>query len=311
MADLPISFSSTKQAIVQNIKAEIADDILQDAVQIDALAALQTKVDENRAPRRVKTKELKAEGKTKEKQIKKVEKGLFTRKETDQLAKDFSGREENRDYLLPASSLSRLAASLGEEITPEITYDDLVAKIKQELTANGKRPDVSQVDKTFDFLIEVIDSKLQLAETQQTSFLEKLKETVQTVKTQHYETFRADIETAHHIIGAANVLVNSNRTTAESLDYLRGMINEPQSAHEKFKDYVENKKYSYQEMRAEFKLLFQYMGEQVKQGHVNPYIQLLISEIKTLQATLGVFKQSARETNAVILYLSRVIGILS
>jgi len=298
--------SNISQVIKQNILSEIEDDVLFDAVQADSKSALASDVDENSAAGLLaKTKKLVPETKVKSKHLLKAEKGFFTRKETDNLADGFSNREDNRDYHLPPSALSRLAISLGEVITPDTPYEEIVRVVHTELTEGKKNPDVSQVDKALDFLLEVVQIKLNLAEGLQATFLEKLHENIATTKIRHYEIFRAEIETAHNIIGAASALVTENRSTAESLDHLRKMINEPQDVHTKYKYYIEDCGYSYVEVRAEFKLLFHYMGCLVKKKLENPHLKQLLEEIKVLQSVLGVYKQSEREFNSMSIYLDR------
>jgi len=303
--------SLAKHLAVEGVKSEMVDEALADAVQEDAQAAFSSKADANNITARVKTKELKAEGKEKTKLVEKVEKGLFTRKETDNLANEFSNREGNQNYLLPVAALSALAVRLGDTINPDTSYDDLVALIRNELTENNKRPDVSQVDKAFDFLLEVVQTRLNIAEGLQATELEKLQDNILGIKARHYELFRVEIETAHNIIAVAHVLVNQNRTTAETLDHLRHMIDQPQSPHEKFKYYVEEKKYTYAEMKEEFSLSLNMLGNLMKQTNVNPHVQLLIKETRTLQATLGVYKQGKREYESLYVHLKNTTGIFA
>ncbi len=287
------------------------DAMIEEGVLLDAKEMLARGDEANTAKgMAVKTKPLKPENKTKTKLVQRVEKGIFTRKDTDNLANDFASRDDNRDYLLPPSALSLLALGLGEIITPDTSYEDLVNLVRTELTEGGKKPDVSQVDRVFGFLLEVAQSKMETAEGLRATYLENLFDNIKIIKLQHYETFKADIETAHNIVGAAATLVDANRSTAEMIEHIRHMVNEPQDVHTKYKYYKE-KSYTYQQMSDEFKLLFNYMGNKVKEKLENPHLRQLLEEIKVLQSILVVYNESHKQLKSSYTHLNRVVGIFN
>ncbi|MFI5344522.1 MAG: hypothetical protein ACHQUC_09905 [Chlamydiales bacterium] len=308
------SVASNQQATIKSTEAtsEELDIRLQNEAE-DALFDLNWEVDQNVLQGKdAKTKPLKPQKKeTKPKGVERKEKGVFTRKEMDKLEKDASGfsqGEGNREYHLPPQALIKLALRLGDSITPDTPPDELVRMIRNELAEGAKLPDVSQVDKTFDFLLEITKKKLESSTGLEAVNLEKLYQTIASTKMRHYEAFKADIEAAYNIIGAANVLVTENRTTGETLDHLREMINNPQDVHTKHK-YYRNKSYDHKMLRTEFKLLFNYMGSLVKEKLEKPHLKQLMEEIKVLQSILGVYRQSQREISSMVVHLDKSVGL--
>lgn len=303
---------SHKEVIESRIAStqELEDLIAQN--QADVAERIDREPDQNvKLGMNAKTKPLNRPKESKTKDVEKTEKGIFTRKETDDLdnqAGGFSQREGNKEYNLAPSALSKLAQRLGDAITPDTNPDDLVRMIRNELTEGKKLPDVSQVDRTFDFLLEVTQAKMATSTGLEAVFLEKLYQNIATTKVKHYETFKAEIEAAHNIIGAANVLVTENRSTGEALDHLREMINNPQDVHTKHK-YYKNKSYDHKMLSAEFKLLFNYMGSLVKQRLENPHLKQLLEEIKVLQSILGVYRQGKREHSSMLVHLDKSLGL--
>lgn len=298
-----------KESIKTSIESSRETDAMIQQNKSAAVAKLADDVDENSvAGMLAKTKKLIPEKKTKSKAVEKTEKGVLVRKEMDNLADGFSQREGNKEYRLPPSGLSKLALSLGDSITPDIDPEDLMRMVRNGLIEGGKNPDVSQVDKAFEFLLEVTQLKMDSAKGLEATFLEKLFQHIAATKVKHYEIFKAEIEAAHNIIGAANVLVTENRSTAEALDHLREMINNPQDVHTKFKFY-KAKSYNHKMLMAEFKLLFNYMGSLVKKRLENPHLKQLLEEIKVLQSILGVFRQGKREFSSMFVHLDKAIGI--
>lgn len=303
--------STATQVNNQNVLSEIADDVLQDAIQTDSKAALATNVEENSvAGMLAKTKKLEPENKTDSKLIKRIEKGLFIRKEMENLADGFCKRDNNAEYHLSVAALTRLAVSLGEVITPDTSYDELVDLIRQELTEGAKIPNAVLVDKTFDFLLEVVQVKLNQSEGLQATFLEKLYENIANVKIRHYEIYQNKIETGHHIIGAADSLVTKNRDVSECLDHLERMIDEKQDVHTKYR-YFKELGYAHKDIREEFKILFHHIGSKLKNKIDNPYLQLLLEEIKVAQSVLGVYKQASREFSSMLTHLKRSTSLFT
>ena len=301
---------SVNNLIKANIAKGAAEEAREADVQIDSRAKIATDSEENTLLGHLaKTKKLVPKNKPDAKTVKRVEKGIFKRKEMDNLAKEFSQRDDNKDFLLPPSALSRLAMSLGDKINPTSDYAEIIALIRQELTENGKQPDVSQVDKTLEFLQEIIQNKLQHATGSTKEFLTTLMNRINNTKEQHFSRFKVDIEMAQNIIGAAATIVSGAKSTAESLDHLRKMVSDPQDVHSKYRYYIEQG-YDFLAMKKEFKLLFTYMGGLVKERLENPHLMQLLEEIKVLQAVLGVYRQSVREYSTFITYLTRVVKIL-
>lgn len=304
-----ISSSTHKESINEAIESTLETDTMIQQNKSAAAEKMADDVDENSiAGMLAKSKKIVPQAKSKTKQTEKAEKGFFVRKETDNLADGFSQREGNREYRLPPSGLSKLAENLGDRITPDTNSEDLLRMVRNELTEGKKTPDVSQVDKALEFLLEITQKKLDTATGLAATFLEKLFHNISSTKLKHFEIFKAEIEAAHNIIGAANVLVTQNRSTAEVLDHLREMINNPQDVHTKFKYYM-GKGYDHKMITAEFKLLFNYMGSLTKTNLEKPHLKQLLEEIKVLQSILGVYRQGNREVRSTFVYLDKVIGI--
>ena len=292
----------TSDQAIEN-QAEVAADKLQDDMT-DEIVSQKTQS--------AKSKTLERPKEAKSKQVQKTEKGIFTRKETADLADSFNERQGNREYRLPTSSLSKLAQSLGDTITPDTPPEEILLMVQNELTEGKKKPDVAQIDKAFEFLLEVVQIKLERATGLEAVFLEKLQQKVASTKLKHFETFKDKIVAGHNLIEAAYIIKTENKSTSEELDDLRNLsdINNKMDIFKLYAFY-KNKGYNHKEIIKEFKKLFQLMGMLVKKKLENPHLQQLLEEIRVLQSILGVFKQADRETRSIIVYLDKVLGLFS
>lgn len=240
---------------------------------------------------------------------------MLRKEEADDLSNGFSQREGNREYQLPASGLSRLADGLrlaeggAGIITPDSEPEDLIKLVRIELSV-GPRVDVSQVDKAFEFLLDYTRIKLDQSNGLQAVYLEKLYKNISSAKVRHYERFAADIQAAEGLKGVATVILGEHKSVADAMDYLREKVNNPRSAHEIFDDFM-SRGLKFKDLKKEVQMSLKLKGAMTKQKQENPYLQLLLSQIKIEQAIFGVYAQSNKEFNSMYTYLDKEIQIFA
>lgn len=257
-------------------------------------------------------------GKTKKSEKEdRVEKTLLRKEEAGNQSSGFSDREGNRDYQLPKSALTNLALKLqldvseGGNITPTMDFQSLITLVRKELESEGKKIDPSQIDKAFEFLLEVtLAQKEKSTDHNQIKHLGDLYIKIAEAKIKHFELNAAAIQSAFVLIGPANVLLTPETSTAEVLDHLRQMVENPQDAQTKYDYYTKTRGQNYKTIKLEFKLLFTYMGSSVKKKDLEkPHLKQLLEEIKVLQAILGVYLQSKKEASTMLVHLDKVLGL--
>lgn len=246
------------------------------------------------------------------KKAEQVKESVLVRKEdADELAGNFSGKQGNREYRLELGQLSQLAQDLGTEITPEKSTQEIIEHVKnrlrsQDQTGKVKEPDVSQINKGFEFLIYVTEQqkgKTAPGSPENTRFTE-IGNHVKLAKDEHYQKNAKAIDTASKIIGiAGDVSEEMGATVKETLDTMRDIINNPQDAQTKRKYYEQHGGYS--AMIEDAKKLFHFIGEKLKQVNVN------IGGEKTTKPVLDNAEMNIMNTETKVLQAVTRVPILS
>jgi hypothetical protein len=214
---------------------------------------------------------------------KEVQESVLVRKEeADQFAGDFLGRGNNKQYHLELALLSSLAQDLGAGITPKMSSKEIIEHITNRLrtvdprTGKLKEPDVSQVDKAFEFLLFVTAQKLEKLpkDSEDSKRLTEVAGHIKVAKEDYYKMPGADgkpngkaIEQAKKIIGLASGVVDSSELSAkEALDELRTILDNPQDIQTIRKEY--KLKGGAATLFAELKTFYHHLGTQLKRVNV-------------------------------------------
>lgn len=308
-----------KEALAKNVAERAASDALAldnignaaqaKMIEVDAteIAHASTLIKKEKGLERPKAK-----GKTKE--IEKTEKGLVIRQDLGALAERFRQRENNREYGLPNDGLIRLASHLGDSITPDMDPEELINQIMVELRVGGVEPKPAQVDKAFDFLLEVVQTQLDAFEGAETDYWDNLYETIANVKVQYYERFQFNIEREHGIIGLADKLVTENRPTAACLSATEELMDLPQDAHAHH-EYLIKKGLKHSGIIQILKTLREEIAKKLRTTSKsalkleNPHLMNLLIEIRISQAVIGVYNESKIQARSMFTYLDMVRGL--
>lgn len=220
---------------------------------------------------------------------------LVRKEEADGLADGFTKREGNRQFRLDPDQLSRLAQALGKEITEATDNETIIAFVRNTLFTGEHAPDVAQIDRTFDFLLEVVRFKMNKATGTQKESLQAILNRVNTAKSFYYEANKRDIDIAQKIIDVVDVVVEQGaRDTPETISHLRDIINNPQDVPTKL-NYYKSKGYTYQEMKQEVDAILSFVGAKFKNARIpKGEMSRLMDETRNLQALLQVFRHFKR-----------------
>jgi type III secretion protein W len=260
-------------------------------------AALRQEEEENTSGLAIKSGRLRPPEKIKTERAERAQESVLIRKEeADGLADGFAGREGNRQFHLDREGLSRLLRGLGKEITSDTSADDIIALIRGNLTARGEEPDVAQVDKAFEFILEVLKNKSNNAQNEETKGpFQKLFNQISLAKSQHFEANKQNIETAQKIIDVADILIQQGeRGAPETIAHVRDIVNNPQDLSTKF-NFYKSKGYTFKEIKHEIDSVLSYVGAKFKTTDILPgEMSRLMDETKTLQAMLQIFRHFKR-----------------
>lgn len=281
--------------ILETFQAEALENVQEAAAQADQVESKERLGDSedviNIGARFEKT--LKAGKSDKLEKAQKAQESVLIRKdEADGLAGEFSGRDGNRQYRLNSDQLSLLLQGLVEEITPESSVSAVISRVQNGLAVGGRLPDVGQVDKAFDFLLEVL--KIQIGKEKSPEFkaqFQAIYDKVSAAKAQHMVDNQAAIEEAHKIIGIADIIVESGKTdTPEALAHLRDVIHNPQDLSAKF-TYYRSKGYTYKEIKGEIDSILHLLGKEFKRVDIpTAEMDALMKETRKSQAILQIFR---------------------
>lgn len=256
----------------------------------------------------IKSGKLKPPQKAKTEKAERAQESVLVRKEdADSLADEFTRREGNRQFRLDRDALGKILYSIGRQITSDSLPSDIIAYIRQNLTVGQEEPDVSQIDKTFEFLLEVLKSKIDSTKTPEIrAEFERMHARILEAKNQHYEANRTNIDLARKLINVADALMeNSERGAPETIAHVRDIVNNPQDLSSKFK-YYKSKGYSFKEMKQEIDSILTFVGSKFKQTDILPgEMSRLMDETRTLQAILQIFRHFKRSMPLVYTQFTR------
>ncbi len=286
-ASFTTSIKETQEAGIETEQA------ISEASQEVSEEKLQTEAQENSVMgMAIRSQKLQRKEEFKTEKAKQAQQSVLVRKEdADELADQFSGRQGNREYHLDPLLLSQLAQDLGSEITENTAPEEIINIIRKRMSVNGQDPDVSIVDKTFEFLLELTRTKLNLAVGNDKTRLTTLYQKIEVAKDQHFNSNSIAIQVAQKIIGAVDsVATMTGMTIKETLDRYREVVHNPPDL-QTLRKYYESK--GYKAMILELKGLNSYLGGNLKRTNLeNPELAQLANAARKMQALLGVFRQA-------------------
>jgi hypothetical protein len=247
----------------------------------------------------IRTQKLEKKKEVKTEKAKQVQESILVRKEdADGLADEFSQRQGNREYRLDPRILSQLAEDLGIGIHENLNTDDIISFIRRRMTINGQSPDVSIVDKAFEFLLEVARSQLGKSTGVAKERFENIYKKIEIAKNKHFETNSVEIQVAQKIIGAVDAVATATgQSIKETLDRYRDIVHNPPDIQSLRKFYQIK---GYKAMLLELKGLSTYLGGNFKRTNLEtPEMLQLASAARKMQTLLNVFrltKEHARRT---------------
>ncbi len=283
--------------IFQEQGIETAEEVQNEAETVQA--SLRLEVNENSFHGKlIQSQKLRPAQKPKiEKSERPKESILIRKEEADGLADSFSRREGNRQYYLNRNNLSQLLQNLGTKIRADSSNEEIIATILEILSLAGEPPpDVSQVDKAFEFLLEVLQSKLQSAKSPESQKqFQQLVNQILNAKSVHYEKNQKNIDLTYKVIDIADLLVQEgSRAAPETIAHVRDIVNNPQDLSTKL-SYYKSKGFSFKEMKIEIDTILSYVGVKFKHTDLLPgEMSRLMDETKTLQAILQIFRYFKR-----------------
>ncbi len=180
---------------------------------------------------------------------------------------------------------------MGLKITEDTEPDEMISIIRIVMTVDGNEPDVSIVDKTFDFLLEVAQSKASTAEGAEKTRFTNIFKKIEIAKNKHFESNTIEIQVAHKIIGAVDaVATTTGMSIKETMDRYRDVVHNPPDI-QSLRKYYEDK--GYKGMVLELKGLNTYLGGNLKRTNLeNPELAQLAGAARKMQGLLGVFRQA-------------------
>lgn len=277
--------ATNEQEIIENKQDAAQGSLLEEASETSAMGA------------QIRTQRLvgKEEVKKPEKAQRAQESVLVRKEEADGLGGEFSQRQGNKEYHLDPVVLSKLIAEdLGIGINEKSEPDEILTIIRTRMmmmTVNGEAPDVVMVDKVFEFLMEVTRTKLTTASETDKPRLAAIFTKIEEAKAKHFESNSIAIQVAQKIIGAVDaVATTTGQPIKATLDRYREVVHNPPELQALRKEYELK---GYKGMMLELKGLNNYLGGNLKKNNLeNPELSQLASAARTMQALLGVYRQS-------------------
>lgn len=281
-------------SIKETLESQSTTDAALNANKMEASAEkLQTETEDNSAMGMlIKSQKLIKKQEIKTEKAKQAQESVLIRQEdASGLAGEFSQRQGNREYQLNALLLSQLVKELGETIKSDSDPDEVIAFINKFLSADGNSPDVSVVDKTLEFLLEVAGKRLENASESEKPNIKALLSKLEFTKNKHYAANAKAISVAQKIIGAVDaVIAKTGETVKETLDHYRDVVHNPPDV-QTLRKFYESK--GFKAMVLEFKGLSSFLGGNFKRTNLdNPELMQLAVAARKMQALLGVFRQS-------------------
>lgn len=298
------SYTSSLQGTQKESRA--ADVVSKEAQVVASQETLQSEELDNSAMGiQIRTQKLEKKKEVKTEKAKQVEESVLVRKEdADGLADGFSKRQGNREYRLDPRLLSQLAEDLGVGIHEHSNPNEMIAFIRQRMTTiEGESPDVSIVDKAFEFLLEATHSQLQTATGPAKERLGAIYKNLESAKLKHFAEHADKIQIAQKIIGAVDAVVEkTGRSVKETLDHYRDVVHNPPDL-QALRKFYEAK--GYKAMILELKGLSTYLGGNLKRSNLeSPELSQLASAVRKMQGLLGVFRQTKSHIPTLESYLA-------
>lgn len=280
------SLASTQEA-GNELKLELTE-----AVQVISEEELETEAEGNSEKGiQILTKKLEVTKEVKTEKAKQAQESVLVRKDdADGLADGFSQRQGNREYRLDPRILSQLAEDLGIGIHENLNTDDIISFIRLRMTTiDGQSPDVSIVDKAFEFLLEATRSQAEKSTGVAKERLENIYKKIEVAKNKHFEANSVEIQVAQKIIGAVDAVVTTTgQTITETLDHYRNIVHSPPDIQALRKFYQTK---GYKTMILELKGLSTYLGGNFKRANLEtPEMIQLASAARKMQTLLNVFR---------------------
>lgn len=279
------------------------DEMLKAAQAVASEGKLQSEAEDNSAVgMQIKTQKLQKKEEVKTQRVKNVEESVLVRKEdADGLADGFSQRQGNREYRINPRLLSQLAEDLGIGIHENSGLEEMINFIRRRLTVDGESPDVSIVDKAFEFLIEASTAQLATAQGPAKDRLELIKQRLENAKIRHFEAHAAEIQVTQKIIGAVDAVVEkTGEIVKETLTRYRDIVHNPPDIQALRKFYQAK---GYKALRAEWEGLNSYLGGNFKRTELGPELSQLSNATKKMQAILGVFRLTKEHSKRIVKYI--------
>lgn len=285
----PSASNEVLKAAIAAAEAEAVE--ISTEAQVASQGALLDEAKEN--PVNLSVRTLKAKEPEKSDAAKKAERVqesvLIRKDESDGFADSFNGRNKqyhlDRDQLSSlAQDLTQLTSHLGElerdlRKDPEMTESGIRQAVRQSVinfvvsnrpsdaaSAQNAQLHVGQVDKTFDFLLFVMESKLKDVELQSTqkTIISKLLVDIKEAKQQFYAANKNEIDTAHKYINLADSLVEHRGETAsinQALNEITEIVHNPPDFLSIFEKY-QKMGASSEKIEQDMKDILHFIGEQ-------------------------------------------------
>lgn len=207
---------------------------------------------------------------------------LVTPQEAEELAGRFN--RDNPQYKLDKSKLAKLAEGLGTQIKGDSTPEAIITHIQVTLSEGGRLPDPAQVDKALEFLIKIMEAKVEKAEAG------KPKEDAKAIhyvlvlaKTEHGEMVivlangkemknKDAIAEAEKTITVAGVIaeLKPGTTVGEGLAHIREIINNPQDLKARLNYYKQKYALAPEPIKQEIQAILHHIGDRLRERLTEP-----------------------------------------
>lgn len=217
---------------------------------------------------------------------------LVRKEDADDLADNFTKKDGNKQYRLDRDQLSLLAQSLGEQIKGDTTEEAIIQHLQVNLAMGGRLPDPGQVDKTFDFLLEVLQGRIDSAtEPEVKEKLQSIFNRVASAKARHFNEHQREVETAHTYIDLADTIVEQGHVeTPEALSHIRSLIDNPTDLLARF-SYYQSNGYTFRDIKKEIDAILAFLGKEFKRHEIpTAEMDAMMKETKRAQAILQIFR---------------------
>lgn len=286
-----------KQSLIESREAASDLKMMLEANQVEGSQEDLQKELEKLAEYTIKTKAPQRRAKVKIEKSKEVSESRLIRKEdADEMADQFSGRDDNKAYNLDAKRLGLLAfEELGISINETSDPNDIVEIVRDRMSGKGEVIDPALLDKGLEFLLFVTAAQMKNAVPHVKERLERIHNRIETAKINHYKENAQAIEVAGKIIGAVSAVVESTgMTTKEVLANYREIVHNPPELQQ-LRKHFESK--GYRAMKLELKGLSGYLGQNFKRGNIeNAELSQLAKAARKMQALDGVFKLAKEQS---------------